>query len=1041
MLFGLVPAALSAQQGTTISGRVTSGVNDAPVAQATVSIPALKVGAQSGPDGRYSFTVPASLARGTATVQVRRLGYGPSSLTVTLGGTGVVADFKLVPSATELTATVITALGIERQKSTLGTAQQQLSAREVTETKTQNIINNLQGKVSGVNITGSGTQGGSNRIVLRGANSINGNNSPVFVIDGVAISNRARVGSPSGGYDYGSAIADINPDDIETVSILKGPNAAALYGSRAANGVIVLTTKKGLASNNRMRMEVNTSYTWENPSILPDYQNQYGQGAGGSFKYVNGQGKGNCDGCDQSFGPKLDGRLIDQFTGPQQPWVAHPDNVKSFFQTGHTKSTTVSLSGGNERANARVSLGADNIDGYVPNNTFHKTNGLLNATLKMNDRLSTDANLQYIRNTGANRPGVGYTNGIMEQFVWFGRQVDMEALRDYAKGGATNAGPGNREFNWNYNYHNNPFWLQYENPVQDVRDRFIGRVAVNYKVAEGINASVSSGSDVYRFNIDQRFAQGHITGSGVDPKYFGGFGLTNDYSNENNTNLIVTVNRSLGSWLAVNATGGSGIRRETFNTNFTSTTGITVPNIYNVSNAAVTPTLSQSLSRRQVNSVYGSAAFTLNDWWTIEGTARNDWSSTLPKGANSYFYPSINTSVVVTDALPGLKNRFLSFAKLRASTAKVGNDADPYQLRTTYSGLSSKYNGLAQFTLGDALANAELKPEITHSDEFGAELGFFDSRVTLDGSIYKKYTKNQIFSAPVSTASGFTAKNVNAGKITNNGFEMLLSLTPIQIDNGFNWNSTFNYSRNTSEVSELAPGVSTLLLGSLWNGRIEARQGKPYGAIYGKGFQHDSATGALLLDGGLPMPTATPTVYFGTIQPKWTGGWANTVRFRNLSLYGLLDARRGGKIYSVTNMFGDNTGVLARTLVGREEDWDKPGVVVPGIDVATGKANTTRVTAEEYYQSIYPSIEPYVYDASYVKLRELRVALDLPRSISNRLNVRAISLALTGRNLHTWTDVPNIDPEFSYTTGNYQGIEFAALPNPRSWGLSFRITP
>ncbi|MEO7367661.1 MAG: SusC/RagA family TonB-linked outer membrane protein, partial [Gemmatimonadaceae bacterium] len=946
-LFGIAPAAAIAQQGVTVSGQVTQGLSNAPVAAASVSIAELKVGAQTDAQGRYNFTVPAARATGQAvSVTARRIGFSQSSLRVNLTGTGVVADFHLTATATELTATVITALGLERQKSTLGTAQQQITSSDLNQTKTQNVINNLQGKVSGVNITGSGTQGGSNRIVLRGANSINGNNSPVFVIDGVAISNRARVGNPSGGYDFGSAISDINPEDIETVSILKGPNAAALYGSRAANGVIVMTTKKGGNTNNRMRTELTTSFNFETPSILPDYQNLYGQGAGGSFQYVDGQGRGDCDGCDQSYGPKLDGRLIDQFTGKQQPWIPHPDNVKSFFQRGHTLSTTVAVSGGNDRASARVSLGADNIAGYVPDNTFHKTNGLLNASLRVNRKLSTDANLQYIRNTGANRPGVGYQNGIMEQFVWFGRQVDMNALRNYSLGGASNGGPASREFNWNYNYHNNPFWLQYQNPVTDVRDRFVGSVAAHYKLADGINATVSSGSDIYRFNIDQRWAQGQITGSGIDQKYFGGFALTNDYNSENNTNLIVTAARPLFSRVTLNATAGSGIRRETFNTTSTSTTGITVPFIYNVSNAAVTPSLTQALVRRQVNSVYGSAALTLFDWWTVEGTARNDWSSTLPKGGNSYFYPSANTSIVLTDAIPSLKGRLFSYAKVRASVAQVGNDADPYQLRTTYAGLSNKYNGLAQFTLGDVLANAELKPEITHSNEVGAEIGFFDGRITFDASAYQKYTKNQIFNAPVSASSGFVSKSINAGKITNNGFEMLLNLTPFQTANGFAWNSTFNYSKNKSRVTELAPGVSTLLLGSLWNGRIEARLDKPYGAIFGKGFKHDSASGQLLLSGGLPQATATPTVYFGSIQPDWTGGWGNTITFKSISLYGLLDVRRGGKIYSVTNMFGDNTGVFKRTLQGREQDWDKPGRVIAGIDEDTGKPNTINVTAE-----------------------------------------------------------------------------------------------
>lgn len=1046
MVFAVPAAALA--QGTILSGQVVSSSSAQPLGSAQVSIEALKVGAMTDAQGRYSFNVPSANVNGQfVTVTARRIGFSPSTAQVKLSGNNIITDFRLGSVATELTGVVVTALGIEREKSTLGTAQQQLSATDLTQTRSQNVINQLQGKVSGVNISGSGTQGGSNRIVLRGANSINGNNSPLFIVDGTPVSNRARVGSPSGGsalnggVDFGGAIADINPDDIESVSILKGPNAAALYGSRAANGVIVMTTKKGKGSGNRMRTEVTSSYTWDTPSILPTYQNLYGQGAGGTFQYVDGQGSGDCDGCDQSYGPRLDGRLIDQFTGKAQPWVAHPDNVKSFFQTGHTKSTTIAVSGGNDRANARLSLGADNVDGYVPNNTFHKTNGLLNVSLKINDKLSTDANLQYVRNAGANRPGVGYVSGIMEQFVWFGRQVDMEALRNYSLGGKTNAGPAAREYNWNYNYHNNPFWLQYQNPLADTRDRFFGRVGVNYKLADGVNAQVSSGSDVYRFFADQHYGQGNITGSGVDQKFAGGFANVNDYSNENNTNLLITANRPLGSHLAVNATAGSGIRRELFNTTSTATSGITVPGIYNVANAAITPTLGQSTTRRQVNSVYGSAAFTLNNWWTVEGTARNDWSSTLPQGANSYFYPSLNTSIVLTDALPSLKGRYISYAKIRGSTAQVGNDADPYQLRTTYAGLSTKFNGLAQFTLNDALANAELKPEITHSNEFGLELGMLDGRITLDASVYDKYTKNQIFQAPVSNASGFSAKSINAGKITNKGWEALLGLTPLQMDNGFSWNSTLNYSHNQSMVTELAPGVTTLLLGSLWNGRIEARLGQPYGAIYGKGFKHDSASGKLLLSGGLPMPTATPTVLLGNIQPKWTGGWGNTLSYKSFTLYGLLDARRGGNIYSVTNMFGDNTGIFERNLLGREVDWNKPGIVVKGLDVATGKDNTINVTSEEYFQSIYPSIEPYVYDASYVKLRELRFGMDLPGMIASRLNVSSISMALTGRNLKTWTKVPNIDPEFSYTTGNYQGIEFAALPNPRSWGLSFRITP
>ena len=1047
LLIGFVPTVVAAQQAVTVSGRVTSG--NAPVAHASVSIPTTHYGTQTDNDGRYSFTIPANSARGqTVTVTARRLGYAASTIQVTLTGASVVADFHLNPVAAELTATVVTGLGIEREKSRVGTAQQQLSSREINQTKTMNVINSIQGKVSGVNITGSGTQGGSNRIVLRGANSISGNNTPLFIVDGVAVSNASRGGTPGGGWDFGSAIADINPEDIATMSVLKGPNAAALYGSRAANGVIIMTTKKGSSGGGRLRTEISSSFTFEEPSRLPSYQNLYGQGSAGEFEFVDGQGGGNQDYNDQSFGPRLDGRLIDQFTGPQQPWVPHPDNVKSFFKGGHTLSNTIAMSGGTDRISARISFGSDQTEGYIPNNTFHKTNGLLNASIKVSDRVNTDASLQYIRNTGANRPGVGYTQGVLEQFIWFGRQVDMEALRKYKDfTGATNNGPPDREYNWNYSYHNNPFWLQYDNPMSDVRDRFIGNVGLTYNIASGIDANIRTGGDVYRYNIDQRFAPGDSRqGTIVDPKYYGGFILINDYNNENGTDATLRLSRGLGSHIQVNAVGGGTTRRTTYNFTSQQTGGLTVPGIYNVSNAAIPPTLGQQIQRRQVNSLYGSAAVTLNNWWTVEGTARNDWSSTLPKENNSYFYPSVNTSIVLSDALPGIKGRFLSYLKLRASTARVGSDADPYQLVTTYGGLSTKFNGLAQFTLNDALANGTLKPEITNSNEIGAEISFLDGRITFDGSVYDKYTKNQIFNAPISQTTGFTVKSINAGKITNKGIDFLLGVTPIQTSSGFTWNATFNFGKNKSKLAELSPGVSTLLLGSLFSARVEARLDKPYGAIMGRAWARDSASGQLLLDDGLPFAESTaPNHYFGTVQPDWTGGLGNTVSFKNIRLYALLDFRHGGKIASISNMWGTYTGVLSNTVQGRENDWNDPGIVVSGIDVATGKANTTNVDAETYWQcrayNCGQVIEDFIYDASYTKLREVTLTFDVPRSISSKLNLSALTLGITGRNLKMWTDVPNIDPEFSYQTGNNQGIEFAALPNARAWGFNVRITP
>lgn len=1046
VVLGLLPALAQAQQATTVSGRVTTDVGQ-PLQGASVSIPALGVGAYTQADGRYSFTVPAART-GQAVVTARRIGYTPKSETVTLGGGPVSQDFVLTAAATQLTGVVVTALGVEREKSQLGTAQQQITASQLTQAPTQNILNQISGKASGVQITGSGTQGGSTNIIIRGQNSITGSNQPLFVVDGIPMSNRDIGGDPDGGsgtgggYDFGSAIADLNPEDIESLNILKGPNAAALYGSRAANGVIVITTKKGRNTNGRIQTQITTSLTFDRPSILPDYQNQYGQGAGGDFMFVNGAGKGINDNLDQSFGPKLDGRLIHQFTDGadttvKSPWVAHPNNVESFFNTGKTLNSTLAVSGGTDKANARLSVGAENVDGMIPDNYFRKFNAALSGNLQLSSRLSTSATIDYIRNNGQNRPGVGYNTGILESFVWFGRQVDMNALRNnYAKSGSINGGPSYREYNWNYNYHNNPFWIQYENPENDTRDRFTGNVSATYRVFDWLNGTLRTGSDIYRYNIDQNWAEGNL--NFTNPAYNGAFSFANSYNNENNTELLFTANKQATSRLTLNGTAGANRRYEQYTFNSQSTSGILAPGTYNVSNAGITPTLSQRMERRQVNSVYGSASFTWDGWWTLEGTARNDWSSTLPKGNNSYFYPSVNTSIVLTDALPFIKNDVLTYAKIRGSVAKVGSDASVYSLITPYQGISAKFSGLPQFTLADALANSALKPEITRSSEAGLELSFFDDRATLDATYYAKTTTNQVIQLAVAPSSGFSSRWTNAGRIDNKGFEALLNVTPVRLSNGFEWNTGFNYSQNHSKVVSLFPDVKTIVLGSSWYTNIEARVGEPYGSIFGYPFARD-AQGNLETSGGKTLPGSRKVL--GNIQPSWTGGWSNSISYKGFTANALLDFHVGGDIVSITNFFGDYAGITKASLKGREADWNSPGVLVKGTDADTGDPNTTTVTAEQYFQNIFPVMEPYVYKATWVKLRELRIGYDLPSRLAGKVYATNVNIALIGRNLWTSTDVPNIDPEFSYSAGNQQGIEFAALPNPRSIGFSIRVTP
>ena len=463
-LLGVLPAAAIAQQGTTISGRVTSDAA-APLQGVSVSIPTLGAGAYTDAQGHYSFTVPSTRAAGqTVQLSARRIGFTAKTVPVTLSGAAITQDFALSPSATQLTGVVVTALGIQKEKSQLGTAQQEITPAQLNNTRGFSVVDQMQGKVSGVQITGAGTQGGSSNIVVRGQNSITGNNTPLFVVDGVPVSNANHGGSANGAWDFGSAISDINPEDIESMSVLKGPNAAALYGSRATNGVVVITMKKGRNTGARARVDASQVFTFDTPSRLWDYQNNYGQGSGGEFMYVDGAGGGVHDDLDQSFGPRTDGRTHGctfkpntttydqtapclQFTSPNaaSAWVSYPNNVKDFFQTGHTSSTNVSVTGGTDRASARLSLGADNTAGIIPDNFFQKTSGLLNGTLQVNDKISTNATLQYVHNTARNRPGTGYNEGILEQFIWFGRNVDVNALKNFNVGGATNGGPDNRE--------------------------------------------------------------------------------------------------------------------------------------------------------------------------------------------------------------------------------------------------------------------------------------------------------------------------------------------------------------------------------------------------------------------------------------------------------------------------------------------------------------------------------------------------------------------------------------------------------------------
>ncbi len=1035
---------VAAQRTTVISGRVLS-LAGAPIEGASVTMVTGRYGTVSKADGSFVLTVGEALT-GEQQVTVRRIGFKMEQKTVTIVGGAARVDFALTAQATQLVGVTVTALGILAEKTTIGTSQQTLTAEELTRTQTPSFISSLSGKVSGVQINQTGNMGGSSRIVIRGAGSILGENQPLFIIDGVPISNADfSSASAGGGRDYGSAAADINPDDIASVTVLKGPNAAALYGSRAANGAVVITTKTGRGAAEGTRMTFTTRMTSDQPSVLPTYQNRYGQGFVGEFQYVDGAGSGVNDGADESWGPRFDGQLIDQFHGLAQPWVAAPNNVANFFRGGSTVSNNFSVTAAARGMGARLSITKDNVDGIVPFASLTKLAGSLGASAVVNTRLTLNGTLQFSQTAGMNRPENGYTEGNpLMSFTWFGRQVDTDLLRrQYRNTGSPYGFADGSLYNWNDNYHRNPFWQQEENRAPDSRDRVISQLSATYEFNSWLTGLVRAGSDSYRQTTEERFAAGNI--DRANPSFNGGFNVGNSRAKESNFEGILTVRRSMesamGSFDFVVNAGGNIRANDQFNNGY-STSGILVPGIFNLANAGITPTYTNAEFHSRVNSAYGSASATLNRYWTVEVTGRNDWSSTLPKENASYFYPSVNTSVVLSDLFPSItQNGILSYLKVRGGIAQVGSDAGPYRLQTLYNGSSLKFGGLPLYSLSNTSANAALKPEQTTSSEGGIEFSILDERLTVDATYFVKRTRNQIIPLTIAPSTGFAATTINAGQISNRGVELLMTAPPVRLANGFTWTTSVNFSRIKSRVDELAPGLSTITIASQWGANIEARQGQPYGTIFGYDFKRDSATGQKILADGMYQRADTKSV-LGNVIPDWTGGWLNEFKYREFGLSVLLDVQHGGDNFSIGNWWGTYAGVLSTTLKGREVDWDNPGVVARGIDEATGLANAVSVTAEDLNHSIYPIHAAAVYSTGFVKLREVRLSYAVPSSLASRLNLREMNLALVGRNLFTWTSFPNYDPEnSSNATNGGKGFDMGAMPTTRSIGLNISITP
>jgi TonB-linked SusC/RagA family outer membrane protein len=1010
-------------QTRVITGTVSSAEpGEGPIPGVTVQVKGTTIGAATDANGKYSITVPTS-----ATTLIFSY-IGMKSQEVQIAGRSVI-DGVMESDIMGLDEVVVTALGISREKKALGYSVQDVTGEEITKAKETNIINSLQGRVSGAQITAtSGAVGASSRIVIRGVSSLSGNNQPLFVVDGIPISNADFGDTGTDGTNKGSGAADINPDDIETITVLKGANASALYGSRASAGVIVITTKKGRRGQN-LSVDINNTTTFESPLRLPDFQDKYGQGNGGAFSFVDGAGGGINDGVDESWGPQLDiGLMIPQFSsidanGVAQPapWISHPDNVKDFFDLGHTISTNVSMTGGSDKSSFRLSFTNLDQKGMVPNTEYKKNTMSFNASSNPVDKLTFAASGSYVNAKSDNQPGYGYNaNNVMQQFTWTGRQVDYSVLK------AKQRNADGSIFNWNRNYHNNPYMTLYENLNTLNRDRFIGNATVTYQFTPWLSAYARTGGDIYSNSTSERKFVG-------DMDYRKG----NYYEDvrsfrEINSDFLFTATKSLGADFDVSFNAGAIRMDRRYQRNTGEAPELAIPGVYNVANSAVTPRVSNYISYKRINSVLAFGQFGYKNALFLDYSLRNDWSSTLPKEHNSYFYPSVSLSAVMTD-LMNIKSDFFTFGKLRASWAQVGSDTDPYQLEPTVA-FGDGWNAgtkLLNLAVPNTLPNAELKPQMNKSLEFGADLRFFMDRIRLDLTYYNQQSINQIVSIAVSGSSGYLNKMVNAGQINNSGIELLLSITPVKTSN-LTWDVTFNFAKNKNEVVELAEGIEQFLLGGYWSLQVLAVPNQAYGVLYGYDFERDPNGNVIFYDG---LPSQGDLKALGNVTPDWIGGMMNEFSWKGLNASFLIDMKKGGDVYSMTTTWGRYAGALEETLIGREG-----GIVGDGVmpDGDGGYVKNTVVADCEYFnKSSYVSDIAYssVFDASFVKLREIRLGYTF--SNLGNLPVKEVSVSAVGRNLAILsTKVPHIDPETAFSSGNVQGLEYGQLPSARSIGFS-----
>lgn len=1008
-----------------LTGKIIDGADGQPVIGASVYLKAdNKVGTTTDVTGSFKLSVPDKYSAKPLTLVVAYIGYDQEEIPVTDPASAL--QIKLTRNNKALNEVVVTALGISKQKKSLGYSVTEVKGTEFTQARENNVANALTGKVAGVNAAGLSTgPGGSSRIVIRGNGGLSGSNQPLYVVNGMPIDNSVPGGTPTvngstNNVDRGDGIAAINPDDIESISVLKGGTAAALYGSRAANGVILITTKKGKAQQG-VGIEFNSTATFDNAAVIPDFQYEYGQGDNGvkPTTLAAAQATGR-----RSWGAKIDGSTdyvaVDGLT---HPYVAQKNNIKNYYQTGSTYTNSVAFVGGNEAFTYRFSAADLNSKGILPGTTYDRKTFNLALNGKLNKHFAIEALAQYNIETGHNRTGAGDALGNPN---WTPLEVANTVDVRWLKPGYDANG---NEIIWNdASIASNGYFVINKFKEDDKKNRFIGQGSVIFTPIDNLTFKATVSRDFFNYNYTNILPTGTLyTPNGIYAGYKSDVSETNEL-------VTATYKTNIVKALNVNVLAGVNSRKNATNELTLSGDTFTIPYFYSFTNLSKSSTLPYD-AEIVTNSVFGSADFDYNSLAFLSFTGRKDWFSTLSPKNNSIFYPSIGGSFILSDAvkLP----QAINLAKLRASWAQVGGGApDPYAINLSYSSVPSSGQPLQNVTTPN-ITNPNLRPYTSTTFEGGFELQMLNNRLGFDVTLYDRKTTNDIVKTSISTTSGYSSVILNVGEVSNKGIELLITGAPVKSTN-FSWNVSYNAAYNDNKVVKLAPGLSTIQMASSVNGYayLNNIEGKSFGTLVGTSMQTDGK-GNVVFDPttGFPVPTALHE--FGKSVAPLTMGLTNEFRYKRFSLSFLLDGKFGNKVFSLMEVYATRLGLMKSTLPGRDG-----GLVLNGVDKSGNPyTRTVPVTGlRTYYDNYKIYSDLFLHDGSFVKLRQVILSYNLPTLDLKAVKIRSASISFVARNIWTiYKKTKNFDPEESFTNSENQGFESIGLPRTRSLGVNLAV--